>query len=69
MAEQREATLDELLSEPIIMSVMARYGVRDADIRQLVRNVSAREEQARRTRGFETNRPRPTAIGEIGLAF
>lgn len=69
MAEQREATLDELLSEPIIMSVMACYGVRAADIRQLVRNVSAREELARQMRGLNANRPRPVIIGEIGQAL
>jgi len=68
MAEH-EATLDELLSEPIILSVMARYGVRDADIRQLVRNVSAREELARQMRGPNAKRPRAAVIGEIGQAY
>ena len=45
MAEQREATLDELLSEPIILTVMASDGVRSSDIRRLMRRVRAREEQ------------------------
>jgi len=40
--DQREATLDELLSEPIILKVMARDGVRAEDIRQLVRQASVR---------------------------
>lgn len=68
MAEQHEATLDDLLSEPIILSVMARYGVRDADIRQLVRNVSVRQELAQQMRGIDANRSRPV-VGDIGAAF
>ena len=39
---EREATLDELLSEPIIRKVMASDGVRAADVRQLVQQASAR---------------------------
>jgi hypothetical protein len=42
MMDQREATLDELLSEPIILKVMARDGVRAEDIRKLVAQASVR---------------------------
>ena len=45
MADQREATLDELLNEPIILTVMASDGVRGADIRRLMQRVRAREER------------------------
>ena len=37
---EREATLDELLSEPIIRKVMASDGVRAADVRRLLRQAS-----------------------------
>ena len=46
MAEHREATLDELLSEPIILTVMASDGVRSSDVRRLLRQVGAREQQS-----------------------
>ena len=39
---EREATLDELLSEPIIRKVMASDGVRAADVRRLVQLASIR---------------------------
>jgi hypothetical protein len=39
---EREATLDELLSEPIIRKVMANDGVRAADVRRLVQQASER---------------------------
>jgi hypothetical protein len=42
MTDQREATLDELLSEPIILKVMARDGVRAEDIRHLVQQANFR---------------------------
>jgi hypothetical protein len=45
MTNQHEPTLDDLLSEPIILTVMARDGVRSADIRRLLQEVRAREEQ------------------------
>ena len=45
MNDQREATLDDLLNEPIIMTVMARDGVRDTDIRGLLERVRVRREQ------------------------
>lgn len=38
----REATLEELLSEPIIRKVMARDGVRVDDIRSLMKQASIR---------------------------
>ena len=44
MMDHREATLDELLSEPIIISVMARDGVRGADIRRLLQHVRDRRD-------------------------
>ena len=37
---EREATLDELSSEPIIRKVMASDGVRAADVRRLLRQAS-----------------------------
>jgi hypothetical protein len=40
--DQREATLNELLSEPIIRKVMARDGVRPIDIRNLLQQANAR---------------------------
>ena len=39
---EREATLDELLNEPIIRKVMASDGVRAVDVRQLVQQASIR---------------------------
>ena len=45
MNEQREPMLEDLLKEPIIISVMARDGVRAADIRHLLERVRARREQ------------------------
>ena len=45
MNDQRETTLDDLLNEPIIKTVMARDGVRGADIRQLLERVRARREE------------------------
>ena len=42
MIDLREATLEELLSEPIIQKVMASDGVRADDIRQLMKQVSTR---------------------------
>ena len=45
MTDHREATLDELLNEPIIMSVMARDGVHGADIRRLFERVRDRREK------------------------
>ena len=47
MMDQREATLDELLSEPIIRQMMARDGVRASDIRQLMRQAKVRRTHAR----------------------
>ena len=36
MTDQHEMTLEELLSDPVILKVMARDGVRSDDIRHLV---------------------------------
>jgi hypothetical protein len=47
MMDQCEATLDELLSEPIIRKVMARDGVRASDIRRLMRQAKVRRTHAR----------------------
>ena len=52
MMDQREATLDELLSEPIIRKVMARDGVRASDIRRLMRQAKVRRTLARTIRGM-----------------
>ena len=42
MTDQHETTLEELLSDPVILKVMARDGVRGDDIRYLVRQVRSR---------------------------
>ncbi|BCH23346.1 hypothetical protein [Mesorhizobium sp. L-8-3] len=42
MANPREATLEELLIDPVILKVMASDGVRADDIRQLTRLVNFR---------------------------
>jgi hypothetical protein len=42
MTDHREATLDDLLSEPIMRKVMARDGFSADDIRHLVRQARAR---------------------------
>ena len=46
MHNLREATLDDLLSEPIIISLMARDGVRSHDIRRLMERLRERHEQS-----------------------
>ena len=46
MHNLREATLDDLLSEPIIISLMARDGVRGHDIRRLMERLRERNEQS-----------------------
>jgi hypothetical protein len=51
--DQREATLNELLSEPIIREVMARDGVRSNDIRKLLPQANARKTV--RARWFQQN--------------
>lgn len=43
MAHEREPTLDDLLSEPIIRKVMAVDGYTPDDIRTLMRRAGARE--------------------------
>ncbi|PWJ84246.1 hypothetical protein C7441_106162 [Pseudaminobacter salicylatoxidans] len=42
MAEWNEATLEDLLSEPIILKVMARDGVRVDEVRNLVEQAGMR---------------------------
>lgn len=42
MAHLREATLEDLLSDPVIQAVMVSDGVRADDIRQLMAQVSLR---------------------------
>lgn len=59
MAEQPEATLEDLLNEPIILSVMARDGVRGDDIRRLLWNASTRNRQASGLPVGAAGRPRP----------
>ena len=46
MMDQREATLDDLLSEPIIRKVMASDGVRASYIRRLMRQAKVRKTHA-----------------------
>jgi hypothetical protein len=45
MNDQHQLTLDDLLKEPIIMSLMARDGVRAHEIRRLLKRVRERSEQ------------------------
>jgi hypothetical protein len=45
MTYQGEPTLDELLNDPMILSVMARDGIRDADIRRLFLQARIRQER------------------------
>jgi hypothetical protein len=66
MTDQREATLDDLLSEPIIRTVMASDGVRGADIRRLFWHVRAREEQTSRVPVGELGQLRLLPAGEAG---
>jgi hypothetical protein len=61
MTDHREVTLDELLNEPIIMSVMARDGVRGADIRRLLEGVRDRKEQRLVAGASEASRWQATA--------
>ena len=49
--DQRKATLDELLSEPIILEMMARDRVRASDIRRLMRQAKVRRTYARNVVG------------------
>jgi hypothetical protein len=42
MIDQREPTLDELLSEPIIQQVMTSDGVRADDVRYLMQKATIR---------------------------
>jgi hypothetical protein len=42
VTDQHETTLEELLSDPIILKVMARDGVRGDDIRYLVHQARSR---------------------------
>jgi hypothetical protein len=48
MHHQAEPTLDELLNDPMILSVMARDGIRDADIRRLFLQVQVRQQRSLR---------------------
>jgi hypothetical protein len=45
MNDQYQLTLDDLLKESIIMSLMARDGVRAHEIRRLLKRVRDRSEQ------------------------
>jgi hypothetical protein len=60
MAGERETTLEELLSDPIIRQVMASYGVQIDEIRCLFRTVGVRNsklEPAREAAGRSRLRP------------
>ena len=50
MPDHNEATLEDLLKEPIILSMMARDGVRAAEIRRLLEQVRERQERSQRRR-------------------
>lgn len=69
MAEQREPTLEDLLSEPIIRSVMASDGVRSADIRRLLWHVRAREKQASHLPAGELGQLTRVPAGEVSLTI
>ena len=60
---QREPTLDDLLNEPIIMSIMARDGVRGADIRHLLQQARDRREQRLIARAAEASRAQARHAG------
>ncbi|WP_156381241.1 hypothetical protein [Aminobacter sp. DSM 101952] len=42
MVDLREASLEDLLGDPIIQAVMASDGVRAEDVRQLMKRISIR---------------------------
>jgi hypothetical protein len=44
MNDNREATLEDLLNEPVIRSMMARDGVRAAEVRRLMEQARDRQE-------------------------
>ncbi|PSH62915.1 hypothetical protein CU102_24535 [Phyllobacterium brassicacearum] len=50
MAEYREPTLDELLTEPMIRQVMASDGVDSAEIRALMSRMHSRQSWIMRPR-------------------
>lgn len=68
MIHQCEATLEELLSEPIILKVMARDGVRTDDIRQLVQQMRVRtmrtRNQNQRSLDRDVARPQAATSGQ-----
>ena len=53
-ATRFEPTLDEMLSDPIVQVLMERDGVRDEDVRLLVRDVAGRLQRT----GFVQRRAR-----------
>lgn len=61
MTDHREATLDDLLNEPIIMKVMARDGVRGSDIRRLLEQARDRGEHKLIELASEASRAQATA--------
>ena len=61
MTDQHETTLEELLSDPIILTVMARDGVRGDDIRYLVRQVRSRMREPMHPASLARNTARPQA--------
>jgi hypothetical protein len=65
MTYQGEPTLDELLNDPMILSVMARDGFRDADIRRLFLQVRIRQERGFRRLAGEA--PDSGAVRERGM--
>jgi hypothetical protein len=60
MTYQGEPTLDELLNDPMILSVMARDGIRDADIRRLFLQARIRQERNLRNIAIEGLEPGPS---------
>jgi hypothetical protein len=46
MTQEREPTLDDLLSEPIIQTVMETYGHTADDIRHLMHQVGTRKKRS-----------------------
>ena len=59
-ATRFEPTLDEMLSDPIVRVLMQRDGVRDEDVRLLVRDVAGRLQRT----GFRQRRAAATPFSD-----
>jgi hypothetical protein len=66
MADLREATLEDLLSDPVILAVMSSDGVRADDIRQLMKQASIR---SRRQSGISRQATSAQPTGKFQRRF